>query len=196
MNLGANAAAAKTLLADADADPVAVYMLLVAVVGWEAVHGEDAEDTIELYRRLEEKFSVRVHDDNESKIQAMINLVENDAFFESRSAFRATCNTLSIGDPGLRDDGVDDVEWPEMLWAMFVAAIVREDNETADFSDAVKDEMLLSLKRETEEQDPLMKAKAFMELQKQKMILDLTAIGVPRVEVEQMLAKAEASIRQ
>ena len=98
-------------------------------------YGEDIYtiDILELLARLEEDFGGRVTEDNESKLNAIILAVSTDMFYQDTEAFRAICNTMLSGDPGLGE--FDELTLPEILWGIWEVGVNRE---PGDFSPAIK----------------------------------------------------------
>lgn len=80
-------------------------------------------DSIELYGKLKDIYGTFMHDDCESKLQAIFTIITTNAFFENIEVFKAICITLSEGDPGLSEIGMEDPTVAEMMWAMYEAEL-------------------------------------------------------------------------
>jgi len=84
-----------------------------------AAYGEDiyTVDPLEILMRLEEDYGVRVTDDNEDKIKAILLATSTDIFFQDTEGFRSICETLTNGDPGVMV--LEQLTLPEICWGLY-----------------------------------------------------------------------------
>lgn len=92
-------------------------------------YGEDIYevDPLELYIRLEEDFGVRLCEENENKLQAIILSTATDAFYDDDRVFRAVANTLIEGDPGFEE--LEDLTVSEIYWAVYEVELNHDEAE-------------------------------------------------------------------
>ena len=108
-------------------DPKVVYRLIsddgtfatVLHIICMVAYGEEIYqvDPLELLIRLEEDFGVRVTDDNENKLKAILIGTSTDIFYEEPEGFRSICETLTNGDPGI--EVMDTLTISEVAWALY-----------------------------------------------------------------------------
>jgi len=182
---------ARKILSDPDSEAVAIYVLAIHALGAEALHGEEAE-MLEVYALLEEKFGLKLPEDTEAKLQAMVTLVGTDAFFEVPHALHATAITLTQGMPDFGADlSVDRASWEEIQWAIFCAALLREEDEEADFDERVMREIILAYKESGMGIEAANDLKLFMRDQRAQLEKDLMLLGVPRSEIQKEFKRVE-----
>lgn len=114
-------------------------------------------DPLELILRLEEDYGMRVTDDNENKLKAILLCTATEAFYEDPETFRGTCQTLIDGDPGL--DLVELPELAEAVWSMWEVDLNHGDRALAPRVQAVlhqviKDEVLEMQEDEASDNPP------------------------------------------
>lgn len=111
-------------------------------------YGEDIYDVdpIELYHRLQDDFGVQPCEDNENKLNAILNVMVGDAFYQQLDAFVAICNTFSEGDPGIGLD--NDLTVPEIFWGIYEVEVNRL---PIKFSRAIEEMIESNLSNEADE---------------------------------------------
>jgi hypothetical protein len=92
-------------------------------------------DSVELYARLQDDFGVLPHDDNESKLMAVITAVSTPYFFTDINVFKSISKTLATGDPGVVDMALEDPTLFEILWGTYE---VNLNVESIPFSDNIE----------------------------------------------------------
>ena len=99
-----------------------------------ATYGEELYTMVpaQIYLSLQEDFGIWPHEDNESKLMAVIIAVSQPYFYTDLTVFQATCRTLTTGDPGLSDLGIDDTTLLEVLWGRYEVSINAEDIELSE----------------------------------------------------------------
>jgi len=144
-------------------------------------YGEEvySMDSVELYSHLESDFGIWPHEDNESKIQAILVAVSRPYFFTDLTLFQVTCRTLTTGDTGLVDLGIDDTTLLEVLWGQYEVSINTEDIE---YAQPVLDFVVQSIDEEENdmdmsEHDVLTTYERILKQKAQEMIKQLQEIG-------------------
>jgi hypothetical protein len=74
-------------------------------------------DPMTLILDLEDDFSIKLPEDNENKLKAILLATETSIFQQDVEAFRSICITLWNGDPQL--DFVEPLTLAEAIWGMF-----------------------------------------------------------------------------
>jgi hypothetical protein len=85
------------------------------------LYGEEIYDidSVELYARLGDDFGIYPHEDNESKLMAMITAISTPHFYQNVNVFESICKTLTSGDPGVVELGLEDPTLLEILWGAY-----------------------------------------------------------------------------
>lgn len=142
-------------------------------------------DPVALFLHLEEDFGVKITEENESKINAILLAVSTNVFYEQPGAFRAIANTLMDGDPGL--EGFDDLTLPEIFWAMYEIAVNR-DHE--DFQPAVAEFVDKEIADEIDDPeygpDPYGYLKSFLYDRKNDLRRQMEDLGIESVELPEL----------
>lgn len=117
--------AAGDLLADPETHATVIHAILLAALEIDIYH----EDVLELYARIEDKFSVRMPEENENKLNAILLAVSTNGFFEDPIMFASIASALFNGDIGDEVDGeLNGLTLPEVAWAMFEVGLNRDDS--------------------------------------------------------------------
>lgn|SRR5574343_463919 len=117
------------LLQRSDVTGSVLYAILMRVVGDDLLQ----LDPIEMFVALEDAFAVRVNEDCENRINAMVTMASGPAFFNDPGVFKAVCLALSSGDV---EDPADEALAPElsalsagdMKSAMYEASLLYGDD--------------------------------------------------------------------
>ncbi len=135
-------------------------------------------DPLELYLRLEEDFGVKLSEDAESKLQAIILAVETSAFYDDPAAFKAICNTLSSGDPGFFID--DELTLPEIFWGFYEVDLMHGDEELSPACFSLIEKELGNAAEDPEtSQNPYQFMVGYVEERRTEMMVQLGKLGIP-----------------
>ena len=160
-----------------------------------AACGEDLYelDVLEVFLRLEETFNARLTLNNENKLNAILTAVTTDAFHGDPEAFRAICNSLSEGDPGV--GLMDDLTVPEILWGVYEVEL-NADAETfaPQVQTLIQSEMQAELGDPDVELDPT--SYVFNSLQEQRTALaaQLQEIGLSGFDLPPVVPDLDPSL--
>lgn len=181
-------------------DPKTVYRLLsdsaclatVLHVICLAKYGEEIYqlDPLELYLRLEEDFGVRLPEECENRLNAILLATSTDIFYQNAEAFRGISNTLTDGDPGL--DYLESPTLAEMTWALY-----EVDVNHGEMAISKECERLIAaaMDNEADDDDPstvedpesvgdlYASLKAFMRDQHGRLCRQLAELGIPNRDV-------------
>lgn len=96
--------------------------------------GEDmySMDSIEIFAELQDAYKILPHEDNESKLMAMIIAVSTPYFYTDLEVFNSTCKTLTTGDPGLTDLSLEASSLLDIFWGLYEVALNAEEIELSD----------------------------------------------------------------
>ena len=160
-----------------------------------ANYGADiyAWDTLELLRRLEEDFNVRVTDDNENKLNAILMATSTDIFYEDPEAFRGICETLTNGDPGV--GMLDTLTLPEAVFGLYEVEVNHGPNVLSPRVQAVLDQAMRTEATDSESAgaDAGDYALAYLEDRRQDLIRQLQELGIPTAGLPPIQADPQAS---
>lgn len=109
--------------------------------GTEVVWGSEVEEPVDpltLIRLLEDKFGIRLPEQSENKMNALLTCVLTNAFAENPDAFRMSAMALADGDTGdVSDTLLDNPTLDEIQWAEFEIGLWRDDDEDVEYSPQV-----------------------------------------------------------
>jgi hypothetical protein len=98
-------------------DPETCGSVLLAVALLKYKESVYQVDPMTLILNLEDDFRVRLPEDNENKLKAILLATETTLFQHDPEAFRAVCITLWNGDPQLEHN--EPLSLTEAIWGMF-----------------------------------------------------------------------------
>ncbi len=165
-----------------------------------AAYGADIYevDPMEVVLRLEEDFHVKLTEDIENRLKAILLVTSTDIFFEDGHAFTSVCNTLINGDPGL--DNFDPLTIPEILWGVYEVELNHGPMTFHPGVQNVMDSILGGEMTDSEgapvDVDPFQYAWDFMNEMHTRLKHQLSELGVPGdylppIETPQMLPEAQ-----
>lgn len=148
-------------------------------------------DPVELYVNIEEDFHAQLTEEGENRVQAALLAMTTDQFYKDALSMRSIALALYEGDLGDLVNGVlEDVEFPELLWATYEVGLLRDDDE--EFSPEVQrfvDETVRSAadaNDDLEEADVLPFYVKFLQETKQEFVEQLIALGVDVSELPEV----------
>jgi hypothetical protein len=108
------------------------------------LYGEEIYDidSVELYARLSDDIGIYPHQDNESKLMAMITIISTPYFYDNVNVFETICKTLTTGDPGVVELGMEDPTLLEILWGVYEANLNVDAIEFSPLIEALIDRVL------------------------------------------------------
>lgn len=149
-------------------------------------------DPIELWLTVEDDFKVRIPEQGENRINAAITAMTSDTFYQDPLTMRSIATALYHGDLGDLVDGVlEDITFPELLWATHEVGLLRGDDE--EFAPSVRRFIDEAMREESEEQTDgdedqvLPYALRFLEDMLAELEEQLSMLGVSREEVSEFL---------
>lgn len=153
-------------------------------------------DPLELFTRLEEDYGGRLTEEHENKLNAILTLMTTDAFHEEKDAFRAICNALTSGDPGM--DLLDELTVPEIFWGIYEAEVNRDSEALSPGIQEMIEQAILSEADDPDEAEDLFSyvfsflREARAELQEQLRSLGMEAGDLPPVDAPEEIMAAAA----
>lgn len=187
---------AADILGDPETSATVLHIIMLAAYGDElhgdAAQGIDAMDPIECWVRVEEDFRVRVPEENENKINALMFAISTEAFYEDPLAFNSICNALYSGDLGdLVSGAIEDLTLPELLWGIYEVELNRGDSQDFDAPvDRFINEVIAEEAEDMENPDLdriVSYYEKFVEEQRDDMLIQLKTLGVDESIIAQIL---------
>lgn len=188
-------------IGQANLDPKVVFRLLEDTSTFATIlhiillqrYGKDiySEDPLELFLRLKDDYGVTIPEDNESKINAILLVTSTDIFYEEPEAFRAICNTLTEGDPGI--DMLDDLTVAELFWGTYE---VELNHGPGEFQPAVSARIEFELTQESADFDsgdtPASIVTGYAQAQWQDLADQLALLGIPASQLPPVMGESPA----
>lgn len=94
-------------------------------------------DPLVLFQSLKDDFKAELCEENQNKLSAILTALTTNFFFSDLSVFKAICETLTEGDPGVFDPGFDEPTTVEVLWGMYEVNLAY-DEKKEDYSESIK----------------------------------------------------------
>ena len=124
---------AAELLRDSSTLATVIHLIVLSAYGEELYgdpeRGIEPMDPIELYARIQEDFSAQLTEEGENRLNGLMMAVSTDGFYEDPLVFTSVAHALFSGDLGdLVDGAIEDLDVPNMLWAIYEVAANRDDD--------------------------------------------------------------------
>lgn len=123
-----------------DPDAFATTLLTICLVQYQ----DDTfkVDPLVLFSWLEEDFGSAICESGQNKLNAIITALTTDYFYNDLTVFKAICESLTSGDPGIisTDIDADDASIPEILWGIYEVSLCNDDEvvNTYNFNPAIR----------------------------------------------------------
>lgn len=177
---------AASILRDNDASAIALFIIAIKTVGEENLLFTDEDtgfvdhmDPLELFTELEEYFRVKIPEQNENRLNALLTAFTTDLFFDDPIAFSSICLAIHSGDLAELVNGImEEPTIEEILIARMEVELVIE---AQDFSKSVQRLIIQSIKDLAEDDDnesPRETLNDIVETHRNKIIGELSAIGL------------------
>lgn len=177
---------AASILRDNDASAIALFIIAIKTVGEENLLFTDEDtgfvdhmDPLELFTELEEYFRVKLPEQNENRLNALLTAFTTDLFFDDPIAFSSICLAIHSGDLAELVNGImEEPTIEEILIARMEVELVIE---AQDFSKSVQRLIIQSIKDLAEDDDnesPRETLNDIVETHRNKIIGELSAIGL------------------
>jgi hypothetical protein len=138
------------------------------------------KDSLEIYMELKDTYGVQMHEDNESKLMAIMTAVSTPFFFSDKTVFDSICKSLLNGDPGLTDLELEHSTMLEVLWGIYEVGLNIDFNEftpsVQSFIDTIFNQEALELG--TTSEDVLQAYNKVIEEMAMELSIQLKKIGI------------------